>query len=56
MVKIIVKNYPEKLNEFMILITGNQNDSNLIYDITLQFKGMVDLLISNEISMNSQGK
>jgi hypothetical protein len=54
MVKIIVKNYPEKLNEFMILITGNQNDSNLIYDITLQFKGMVDLLISNEISMNSQ--
>ncbi|OUM69555.1 hypothetical protein PIROE2DRAFT_2417 [Piromyces sp. E2] len=54
MIKIIIKNYPEKLNEFLSTITGINNDNNIIYSISLQFKSMFELLISNEVSMNSQ--
>ncbi|ORX55468.1 hypothetical protein BCR36DRAFT_403038 [Piromyces finnis] len=54
MIKMIIKNYPEKLNEFISSITENNNESNIVYNISLQFKSMFELLISNEISMNSQ--
>lgn len=54
MIKIIVKHYPDKLNEFLVLIKGNSNEKDLVYNITLQFKVMIELLISNEVAMNSQ--
>jgi len=38
MIKIIVKHYPDKLNEFLVLIKGNSNEKDLVYNITLQFK------------------
>jgi len=38
MIKIIVKNYPNNLNDFISAITSVNNDGNILYTITLQFK------------------
>ncbi|ORX86912.1 hypothetical protein BCR32DRAFT_289709 [Anaeromyces robustus] len=53
-IKLIIKNYPDKLNDFMISITEKENETNIIFNVAQQLKNLVDLLISNEVAMNSQ--